>query len=36
MFIDIGAEQILGAERNDQKIAVEIKSFIAPSATTER
>lgn len=29
--IDLGAEQVLGAERNGQKIAVEIKSFINPS-----
>jgi XisH protein len=35
MYIDLGAEQILGAERNGEKIAVEIKSFIGASATTE-
>jgi hypothetical protein len=35
MFIDLGAEQILGAERNGEKIAVEIKSFVGLSATTE-
>ena len=35
MFIDLGAEQIMGAERNGEKIAVEIKSFIGFSATTE-
>jgi XisH protein len=35
MYIDLGAEQILGAERNGEKIAVEVKSFIGFSATTE-
>ncbi|MGQ4649240.1 element excision factor XisH family protein [Lyngbya aestuarii] len=35
MYIDLGAEQILAAERGEEKIAVEIKSFLAPSATTE-
>ena len=34
MYIDLGAERILAAERDDEKIAVEIKSFIGPSATT--
>jgi hypothetical protein len=31
MEIDLGAEAILGAEKNDQQIAVEIKSFIDDS-----
>ncbi len=31
MYIDLGAEQLLGAERLGEKIAVEIKSFVAPS-----
>jgi hypothetical protein len=35
MYIDLGAERIFAAERDDQKIAVEVKSFIAPSAATE-
>jgi len=35
MYIDLGAEQLLAAERGTEKIAVEIKSFLAPSATTE-
>jgi hypothetical protein len=35
MYIDLGAEQILGAERDGEKIAVEVKSFIGFSATTE-
>jgi hypothetical protein len=30
--IDLGAEQIIGAEKGDAKIAVEIKSFLSPSA----
>ncbi|NES22836.1 MAG: fatty-acid oxidation protein subunit alpha [Symploca sp. SIO3E6] len=30
--IDLGAEQILGAEKADKKIAVEIKSFLGESA----
>ena len=29
--IDIGAEQLLAAENNDRKIAVEVKSFITQS-----
>jgi hypothetical protein len=35
MYIDLGAERIIAAERGEEKIAVEIKSFIGPSATTE-
>ena len=34
-YIDLGAEFLLGAERNGEKIAVEIKSFLGQSATTE-
>lgn len=30
--IDLGAEMVLGAEKGDQKIAVEIKSFLNDSA----
>jgi hypothetical protein len=30
--IDLGAEQLLGAEKYEQKIAVEIKSFLSDSA----
>lgn len=33
--IDLGAEKIIGAERNGEKIAVEIKSFISPSPLTD-
>ena len=35
VYIDLGAEQPLGAERNGQKIAVEIKSFRNPSAISD-
>jgi hypothetical protein len=33
--IDLAAEQVLGAEREGKKIAVEIKSFISPSNVSE-
>lgn len=33
--IDLGAEKILGAEKDGKKIAVEIKSFINPSPMTD-
>ena len=35
MYIDLGAERLITAERDSRKIAVEIKSFIGASATTE-
>jgi XisH protein len=35
MYIDLAAEQFMSAERDGEKIAVEIKSFIGVSATTE-
>jgi hypothetical protein len=31
LFIDLGAEKLLTAERGSEKIAVEIKSFVSPS-----
>ena len=31
MFVDIGAEKILAAEKGSRKIAVEVKSFVGPS-----
>ncbi|GIK64246.1 MAG: hypothetical protein BroJett018_20400 [Chloroflexota bacterium] len=31
VFADLGAEKPIGAEKGDQKIAVEIKSFLSPS-----
>jgi hypothetical protein len=35
LYIDIGAERLIAAERNDEKIAVEIKSFIKTSSLTD-
>ena len=35
VFVDLGAERIIAAERANEKIAVEIKSFIAPSVMHE-
>ena len=32
MEIDLGAEQLLAAERGDEKIAVEVKSFLASTS----
>lgn len=31
MYIDLGAEQLLAAERGGRKIAVEVKSFVGSS-----
>lgn len=33
--IDLAAERLLAAVRNDQKIAVEVKSFISPSNVSD-
>src|SRR5262249_25578753 len=35
VFIDLGAERFLGAEKEGRKIAVEVKSFIGRSETHE-
>ncbi len=35
LYVDLGAEKILTAEREGQKIAVEVKSFIQNSAVSE-
>ncbi|MEQ9553158.1 MAG: XisH family protein [Coleofasciculus sp. G3-WIS-01] len=35
MQIDLGAERIIAAEKGEEKIAVEIKSFITPSNISE-
>ncbi|MCP4371399.1 MAG: XisH protein [Deltaproteobacteria bacterium] len=35
VFIDLGAERIIAAERGNEKIAVEVKSFIGHSAIHE-
>jgi XisH protein len=31
LYVDLGAEKLFGAEKGEQKIAVEIKSFLDPS-----
>ena len=31
MYVDLGAKQVLAAERGEQKIAVEVKSFVSDS-----
>lgn len=33
--VDLGAEKLVAAERGEEKIAVEIKSFLNPSAITD-
>jgi predicted RecB family endonuclease len=35
MYVDLGAEKIIAAEKDGKKIAVEIKSFIGPSNISE-
>lgn len=35
MYIDLGAEQLIAAQRGSTKIAVEIKSFVNPSTISE-
>lgn len=35
MAIDLGAENLIAAEKSGEKIAVEIKSFVKPSAISE-
>ncbi len=34
LFVDLGAEKLIAAERAGQQIAVEIKSFISPSGVS--
>ena len=31
MYVDLGAKQVLAAQRGEQKIAVEVKSFVSDS-----
>jgi hypothetical protein len=31
LYVDLGAQQLVGAEKPGQKIAVEVKSFLGPS-----
>jgi hypothetical protein len=35
LYIDLGAEKVIAAEKQGQKIAVEIKSFLSPSKITD-
>ena len=35
VYVDLGAEKLLGAEKAGQQIAVEIKSFVGRSAITD-
>ncbi|NEQ66023.1 MAG: fatty-acid oxidation protein subunit alpha [Symploca sp. SIO1B1] len=35
LAIDLGAEKVIAVERGEQKIAVEIKSFLGPSKISE-
>lgn len=35
MYIDLGAEPLIAAEKDDEKIAVEVKSFLQPSTISE-
>ncbi len=35
MFVDLGVERLIAAEKGTEKIAVEIKSFIGSSPLTE-
>jgi hypothetical protein len=35
LYIDLGAERVIGAERDGQKIAIEVKSFLRQSPVTE-
>lgn len=35
LYVDLGAEKLIAAERNNEKIAVEIKSFVNPSSLTD-
>jgi len=35
LYIDLGAERLIAAERNSEKIAVEVKSFIGNSSLSD-
>jgi hypothetical protein len=35
VYVDLGAEKIIAAEKNDSKIAVEVKSFLRGSRTED-
>ena len=35
LYVDLGAEKLIAAQKGTQKIAVEIKSFLSPSPVSE-
>jgi len=35
LYIDLGAEPLIAAEKDEEKIAIEIKSFLSPSTISE-
>jgi hypothetical protein len=35
MYVDLGAEKLLAAEKDHQQIAVEVKSFLGPSLVSD-
>jgi hypothetical protein len=35
LYVDLGAERVIGAQRDGEKIAIEIKSFLGQSTVTE-
>ncbi|NET67989.1 MAG: fatty-acid oxidation protein subunit alpha [Moorea sp. SIO1G6] len=35
LYIDLGAERLIAAERNNEKIAIEVKSFLSTSRISE-
>lgn len=35
LYVDLGAEKLLAAQKGEKKIAVEIKSFLSPSPVTD-
>lgn len=35
MYVDLGAEPLIADQKEDQKIAVEVKSFLSPSTISE-
>jgi hypothetical protein len=35
VYVDLGAERLIAAERANERIAVEVKSFIGPSLLTD-
>lgn len=35
LYVDLGAERLIGAERGSERIAVEVKSFVGPSEVAD-